>query len=115
MMDRLREIISEEIRKMVNLNEYANEEDSNKILSYAQGLQEIHDRIIKEHPEYKHEITILKLETEIKNLQKLANMVSTREKNDILKTKTETELLRPQNKDISLVSKPKKRFGFFGK
>ena len=40
-MDRLREIISEEIRKMVNLNEYANEEDSNKILSYAQGLQEI--------------------------------------------------------------------------
>lgn len=86
----LNHIISEEINRAMLLKEickkspsfrrgssqeYINPTDGDIIYGYAVGLQEMHDRIIKENPDLKREIVTLKIGEMAKELKHLSDMV----------------------------------------
>lgn len=74
-MSNLKRIISEEINKMTLLKEYVNPKDSDIIMSYAIGLEEMYNRIIKANPELKHEYTTMTILNEAGKLKKLSSLV----------------------------------------
>ena len=57
------------------LNEYKNQEDCETIRQYADGLQQMHDRIVKGGLS-RHEITMVNLEKIIKDLRSLEHQMS---------------------------------------
>lgn len=71
----LNHIISEEINNAVLLKEYINPTDGDIIYGYAVGLQEMHDKIVKENPDLKREIVTLKIGEMAKELKHLSDMV----------------------------------------